>query len=539
MGWFNSVSIRYKILSIVFISVFGFAVGLVYNYQVTSENNVRLNNVSDVYYPTLEKVASSIVLLDKTKEALNAASSSEEMDFVDDADDLVAQMYANFDEIALVDSRVVGGVDNLKLLLKNYYRDAKELTVAMVDGDLDMSKASQKVKQMQKDLKLLNQSLNAFHSASYERFSVSLEESKKSSALALKVGLGIGVAVSILVALVGSFVSGIVVSNISSVASSLKDMASGEGDLSQRIHAKGQDEMGELVNAFNRFVEKLQSIIAHIKDSTERLSLAAENMSSVSNSSTQSSIRQQSEVGQVATAMNEMAATVIEVSRNAAHAAEAAQGANSEANDGLQVVDLGIKSINSLADAVEQASSVINQLESDTGNIGVVLEVIRGISEQTNLLALNAAIEAARAGEQGRGFAVVADEVRTLASRTQQSTLEIQSMIEKLQSGAVQAVEVMAKGREEAVKSVNHAKKAGESLGGITQAVASISDMNTQIATASEEQTSVAEEINQNIVNISQIGEEAMSSAQQASTSSDELARLSSELQGLVGQFKV
>jgi methyl-accepting chemotaxis protein len=539
MSWFNSVSIRYKILSIVVISVLGFAVGLIYNYQVTSENNVRLSNVSEVYYPTLEKIATSIVLLDKIKEALNAASGSEEMDFIDDADDLVQQINTHFDEVASIDNEVEDGVNNLKRLLQNYYATAKSLTVGMIEGSLDAKQTPQKVKQMQKDLKRLNHTLNAFHSASHERFTVSLENSKQSSEMALKVGLGISVGVSIIVTLVGYFVSYIVASNISSVVSSLTNMANGEGDLSQRITAKGSDEIGELVTMFNRFVEKLQNIIGHVKGSTEQLAVAAEKMAEVSDGSTQSSAQQQSEVNQVATAMNEMAATVQEVSRNAAHAAEAAQDASSQANDGLQVVDLTINSINSLAGAVEQASGVINQLESDTGNIGVVLDVIRGISEQTNLLALNAAIEAARAGEQGRGFAVVADEVRTLASRTQQSTLEIQSMIEKLQSGAVQAVDVMATGREEAEKSVSHAKQAGESLGGITQAVVSISDMNAQIATASEEQTSVAEEINQNIVNISHIGEGAVSSAQMTSSASEELARLSTELQGLVDQFKV
>lgn len=539
MNWFNSVSIRYKILTIVVLAVLGFTVSLVYNYQVTSANNARLDNVSDVYFPTLKRTAANVVLLDKVKEALNAAGSSEEMDFVDDADELVKKMYSQFDEIIAIDSTVKEGVENLKDLLKKYYATARDLTVKMVEENLDAKQAAVEAKTMQQQLKRLSHTLNAFRSASYDRFVSSLEETKKASSRALQVGLIISVVVAIVVALVGYFISTVVVSNISRVTRSLRDMEKGEGDLSQRIDITGNDELGELVAAFNGFVEKLQGIIGHIMGSTAQLASAAEEMAAVSESSTRSSAQQQSEVSQVATAMNEMAATVQEVSRNAAHAADAAQDASSQANDGLKVVDLTISSINSLADAVGQASEVINQLENDTGNIGVVLEVIRGISEQTNLLALNAAIEAARAGEQGRGFAVVADEVRTLASRTQESTLEIQNMIEKLQSGASQAVEVMETGREQADKSVGHARQAGESLGGITQAVVSISDMNAQIATASEEQTAVAEEINQNIVNISQLGEDAVSSAQQTSAASEELARLSSELQGLVGQFKV
>ena len=539
MNWFNSVSIRYKILSIVVFSILGFAISLIYNYQVTSSNNLRLNNVSELYFPTLKKTAASIALLDKVKEALNAASSSEELDFIDDADDLIAKINNNFDEIIAIDNDVSEGVVNLKRLLKNYYTTAKTLTTGIIEGNLKPAEVSSEVKQMQKQLKRLNHTLSAFRSASYDRFISSLEESKTASATALQVGLLIGLVVTAIVSLVGYFISNLVTTNISNVTNSLINMAKGEGDLSLRIEARGNDELGELVSAFNAFITKLQGIIGHIMGSTAQLASAAEEMAAVSESSTHSSSQQQSEVSQVATAMNQMAATVQEVSRNASHAADAAQQASTQASDGLTVLDATISSINGLAGAVEEASGVINQLENDTGNIGVVLEVIRGISEQTNLLALNAAIEAARAGEQGRGFAVVADEVRTLASRTQESTLEIQSMIEKLQTGANQAVEVMEKGSKQAEQSVSHAKQAGDAIGGITQAVVSISDMNNQIATASEQQTSVAEEINQNIVNISQIGENAMASAQQTSSASEELARLSGELQHLVGQFKV
>lgn len=539
MSWFNFGSIRYKILSIAIFSVLGFSISLIFNYLVASDNNIRLSKVSEVYYPTLEKININIVSLDKIKEALNAASSSEEMEFVEDADELLKQMNINFDDIMLIDSTVSKEINALKVLLKNYYNDVRSLTVAMVDGSLDISLASQKVKQMQADLKILNAALEKIHTTSYQHFMVSLDETKQASISALSISLIISIVVAVVVALVGYFVSAQVVSNIKSVANSLNDMTNGEGDLRQRIELKGNNELVELVNSFNGFVDKLQGIIAHITGSTTQLASAAQEMASVSDRGTHNSAQQQSEVSQVAAAINQMVASVQEVSQNATQAAQAAQDASAQANDGLKVVDLTINSINGLAGAVDQASEVINQLETDIGNIGSVLDVIRGISEQTNLLALNAAIEAARAGEQGRGFAVVADEVRTLAGRTQKSTLEIQAMTEKLQSGAIHAVEGMSKGREEAEKSVTHAKQAGRSLGAITQAVVSISDMNSQIANASEQQTSVAEEINQNIVNISRIGEEAVSSAQQTSSASEELARLSNDLQGKIGQFKV
>jgi methyl-accepting chemotaxis protein len=237
--------------------------------------------------------------------------------------------------------------------------------------------------------------------------------------------------------------------------------------------------------------------------------------------------------------MNEMTTTVQDVARNTAQAAEAAQRAAQEANSGKQVVTQTLATIDNLANEVEKVAAVIQALETDTGNIGMVLDVIKGIAEQTNLLALNAAIEAARAGDQGRGFAVVADEVRTLASRTQKSTQEIHDMIGRLQSSAAQAVQAMQTGRARAQESVQQAAKAGASLGTITSAVSTISDMNTQIASAAEEQSSVAEEMNRNIVAIRDVAEQTARGAHQTSRATDELSRLSSELQALVGQFKI
>jgi len=248
---------------------------------------------------------------------------------------------------------------------------------------------------------------------------------------------------------------------------------------------------------------------------------------------------QRRETEQVATAMNEMAATVQEVARNASEAAGAASHADNEAGAGRAVVRETTASIENLAHEVESAAQVVQQLANDSESIGAVLDVIKGIAEQTNLLALNAAIEAARAGEQGRGFAVVADEVRTLASRTQDSTKEIEGMIEQLQNGARNAVEVMENGREKARTGVDQTKQAVQALDAITKAVATINQMNTQIASAAEQQRATTEEMNRNIININQIAEQTATSAIQTTTASDELARLSAQLQSLVNQFKL
>ncbi len=362
-----------------------------------------------------------------------------------------------------------------------------------------------------------------------------LAESEKTQATVTVLTV-VGVALSVL----GAWLLGnLITRRLKLSAAAMNDIARGEGDLTRRLDDTGKDEMAELASSFNTFVAKMQELVGQVSGATSQLASAAEELSAITDQTSRGIQHQQSETDQVATAINEMTATVQEVARNASSASQAAQEADGEAGNGKQVVSASIDAINALAGEVEKAAEVIDKLETDSENISKVLDVIKGIAEQTNLLALNAAIEAARAGEQGRGFAVVADEVRTLASRTQQSTEEIHEIIERLQADAESAVQVMNTGRGQAQSSVEQAAHAGESLERIAKAVTTISDMNAQIASAAEEQTAVAEEINRNIVGITQAGQESAQGAQQTATSSEELAKLAARLQGLVSQFRV
>jgi len=312
-----------------------------------------------------------------------------------------------------------------------------------------------------------------------------------------------------------------------------------DGDLTVNIKLLAHDEMRSISDNFNTMAEQFAALIQQIISTAGQLATATEEVSSIARESATNIERQRLETDSVATAINEMNATVQEVASSATNAASAATNADNEAKGGKAIVESASAAIAQLAQEVENAGGVIQAVEKDSESIGSVLDVIKGIAEQTNLLALNAAIEAARAGEQGRGFAVVADEVRTLASRTQQSTQDIEGMINKLQVGSRNAVEVMQKSREQAQKGVEQAKEAGQALEAITRAVTTINEMNTQIASAAEEQSAVAEEINKNVTSISQISEQTSTGAKQTTTSAEELAKLASDLQNLVSQFKI
>ncbi|NHX02626.1 methyl-accepting chemotaxis protein [Pseudomonas koreensis] len=319
----------------------------------------------------------------------------------------------------------------------------------------------------------------------------------------------------------------------------LDDIAKGEGDLTRRLSSDRSDELGSIAKGFNTFLAKLQAMITQVVTSVQSVSDSSEHTADIAIRTNIGIQKQMAEIDQVATAVQEMTATAQDVARNATQAAQAASHADQAAGQGMQIVRDTSNSIGVLAVEIGKAVEVVQTLAKDSENINAILIAIRGIAEQTNLLALNAAIEAARAGEQGRGFAVVADEVRNLAQKTQKATEEIQSMIQQLQQGTRDVVRVMEDSQHRTDESVQHAAKAAEALETITQAVSVINDMNTQIASAAEEQSAVADDINRNVINIGQVASEVAGGADESSSASAGLTKLAEQQRRLINQFKV
>ncbi|BBN56122.1 methyl-accepting chemotaxis protein [Pseudomonas chlororaphis subsp. aurantiaca] len=351
--------------------------------------------------------------------------------------------------------------------------------------------------------------------------------------------IGIAVVVLLVIAAIGMLVANTILRPLNLMKLNLDDIAAGEGDLTRRLAITSQDELGDLAGSFNRFVDKIHGLVRQITEMTGQLTGLVTQVSEQAQRSEQAMERQRHETDQVATAINEMSSAAQEVARSAQGAAVAAQQTDEEGQAAKRVVDGSIQQIHALVSDIRSSGTSLDSLQKDVASIVSVLDVIRSIAEQTNLLALNAAIEAARAGEAGRGFAVVADEVRALASRTQQSTQEIQGMIDRLQQGTRTAVEAMRRSSDAGDGTSHQANEAGASLDAMAQLIGTINSMNAQIASAAEEQTAVAEEINRSVHQIAVAVDSVADETQLGAQTSRSLADLGQRLGKLVGQFRI
>lgn len=539
MHWLSGLSIRQKVLLIPIAGAIGFFFYLIVSYWTASSNVVLLERARDVQFPVLQSAEKQLVTLGQIRDGLQSAVSAGEEDALTVVKQRANVLQTEIRALADLDRDASAEVQKLNQALTAYLDVAVTLSEQMIKGTADFANLESKAAEMTGSYQRIEQALTSFKDAQQKAFTDSIDSANAAAQRTVVIGIAVGVGTVALLFVIGLAIASALRRNIANVVDSLKDIAQGNGDLRRRIRKESTDEIGELVEWFNAFVAKLQGIIGDVVATALPLAELAKKLK-VATTETLSQVGEQQNGGRrVQDAVNEMNSSVQSVAHSAADAASSAQEADGQAKAGLRVVKETVQQIEALARDVRSAADVIKQLDADSAAVGTILDVIRNIAEQTNLLALNAAIEAARAGEQGRGFAVVADEVRTLASRTQQSTSEIQGMIERLQSAARSAVEVMSKGTRQAEVSVTNSGAAGSSLEAITQTVASISDMNGRIAEATEQQQRVAQTIVSSVSEINEHAAKTSASANRMADVSNELAGLAGKLESVARQFSI
>ncbi|MED5522117.1 MAG: methyl-accepting chemotaxis protein [Pseudomonadota bacterium] len=539
MNFLKKMPIATKIFLIPGIAALSFIIYLLITVYTALNNGATLEKVQKVQFPALQLSASTLVDMQKVRDTLASAVTTGDQDTLTMAQELAEEAKSGLNQIASISPEFRSEISRISSGFDNYFDVAYDVSKSMVNGTADFSRLGELSAQMNQSYDGAIAAMSQFRDAQQAAFEEAFKNTDSANTSLISTGVILAVVVTVL--LFGTAVPIVrgIKQSIDDVVRSLKDIAQENGDLTVRIETKSEDEIGELVYWFNQFMDKLQGVVRDVVEASLPLSNLAQNLRGVTEETQRTIDVQQKSATNAKRAVDTMSGSVDGVAHSAAQAASDANEATTAASEGRQIVQQTVTSIQQLAENVRETADVIARLESDSNKVGSVLDVIKGIAEQTNLLALNAAIEAARAGEQGRGFAVVADEVRTLASRTQQSTEEIQSTIEQLQNAAHSAVEVMSRGTEQATSSVETANKAGSSLETITSTIGRINQMNEQIAHNTEDQRTVAVDIVRHVDEIHERTEQTASRSGELGSMCNELADLAQHLESIAKQFRV
>lgn len=534
-----TISIRYKILLILVAAGLGFVLLFLVNAGIALKNKDKLGSITANQFPSALHLQAAGDALTRIENLLQLAVTTGDSEQVVQAEQNLKGLLEHLQGVEDLSPQFSKQISTLENLTKDYFKTAKNISMSMVEGAADFSLIREQIKTKKRLYDDLVDYLEAIKNTQKLALESTVEEANKSALSALITGGVVSVITMLALALVAVPIAGSVTARLCAISKMLEAMAEGGGDLKKRVPVSGRDEMAQLATSFNRFVEQLQLTICKVVDSTNPIDDVAIKLRGIV-TQTQENIRgQRSSSSEAAAITQDVTRLVEDVSSSASHSAEQARQAAQGVQTGVEVFERMGQTIEALANDIETTSSQVAQLEADAGAVGMILEVIRGIAEQTNLLALNAAIEAARAGEQGRGFAVVADEVRSLASKTQESTEEINRLILQLQTNVNTAVSSMRDRTEQARISVKGASQATEQLNSVRGAISAIEDSSSGASRIVESSRELFADITRQVRAVDDIANEASRQSQELEDSTNILTQRTAELKRVTSSFNV
>lgn len=539
MKTFSSLSLKFKILlSPAFVSLFVLSY-LAYSYHVGVSNTTNIADLKENRFTVVDLASTNVSLLEKITEMLNSGTASGEVDMINDTDVIDKQIHYNLDEIRALTLSDDAKLSDLKQVYSSYFKVAKKISLVMISGEADFANLQADISRMTSDLEKTKTGFKDYKLAAKEGFIADMEATSAATNQAVKIGIICGLFAIFVAMAMSHFVARSIKRSMDEVVHSLREIAEGEGDLRGRIPQNTDDEIGLLVKWFNTFIDKLQTTIAKLVEDVVRLEGMTKEMSTVEAQTEGLLIDERKRILDVTENVKIIAEQAGQVAENASLASQSAREVQDNANQGKSAVQTTVIQMESLANQINTAVEATHRIEKDGNSISTVVQVIKDIAEQTNLLALNAAIEAARAGEQGRGFAVVADEVRGLAEKTKSATVEVYQIMETLLGNTKTIVSVVKESQTKAEQSVSNVQSTGQILESMLDQFDRMSEMNSQIASYTNQQREAAAGVSSSSEELSSISEQVSGLSNHTSDISRQVADLTLDLKRLSEQFKI